>query len=654
VFALLAIGLVLTARASNVVNFAHAAVGMFVAYAYHHLRASGELALPVIGLPDRITVVERPTVLTALVAALTLAAAIGLVLHVLVFRLLRGAPPLARVVASLGVFLYLQEVARLRFRAAGAASFQIGSFLPRGSVDVLGRAVPVNRFVLAAVAIAIALVLAAVFRWTRYGLATRAAAEHERAAVLLGLAPDRLAAASWVLASVLSGLSVILVSGITKQLDPVTTSLLVVPALAAALVAGLSSFLVATAAGLAIGMVQSATLLAVTRADWLPDWLPRSGIEQSLPFLVILAAITWRGRALPGRDALVERRLARSPTPRRPAVAALAVGGAALVGLWTLDTQWRLAIVVSTIASVIALSSVVLTGYVGQISLAQYAFAGVAAFTTAKLAGDGAIAFPWAPLLAIAVTVAVGVLAGLPAVRVRGMTLAVATAGAAVAIEELFFASEAIGGLAGRTVPPPRLLGVDLGFFALGRDNFRPQFGTFAVVLAAAAAVAVANLRRSSTGLRWLAVRANERAAAAAGVNVTGAKLSAFAVSSFLAAIGGVLLAYQSSPLSPSAFTVVGALALLALTYLGGIASVGGAMIAGVLASGGVLTRLGGGTSGSTPEHQFAISGLVLVAVAVAWPDGVAGALGRGRHRFRRARRAVPAATGTLVPEGAP
>ena len=121
-----------------------------------------------------------------------------------------------------------------------------------------------------------------------------------------------------------------------------------------------------------------------------------------------------------------------------------------------------------------------LTGYVGQISLAQYAFAGLAAFTTAKLAIEG-VAFPWAPLLAVALTVGVGILVGLPALRVRGMTLAVATLAASVAIEELVFNSPSLNGLT--NVPRPRLFGLDLGFLAPGSDNFRPAFGIFALVV---------------------------------------------------------------------------------------------------------------------------------------------------------------------------
>jgi ABC-type branched-subunit amino acid transport system permease subunit len=281
----------------------------------------------------------------------------------------------------------------------------------------------------------------------------------------------------------------------------------------------------------------------------------------------------------------------------------------------------------------IALSTVVITGYVGQISLAQYAFAGLAAFTTAKLAVEG-VAFPFAPMLAVTLTVGVGILVGIPAVRVRGMTLAVATLGAAVAIEQLVFNAPAFNGIT--DVPRPRALGIDFGFLASGDDNFRAAFGILALLVLMVSMLGVANLRRSPTGLRWLAVRSNERAAAAAGINVSATKLSAFAVASLLAGLGGALLAYELPALSPQQFLVVGALAVLALCYLGGIATLSGALIAGVLASGGILTQLQGGATGDASSYQFAVSGILLIVVAIIYPDGISTAVHRAFSRVTR------------------
>lgn len=629
--AVLAVGLIVSFRTSNVLNFAHAAMGMYVAYAYFGLRnfdvagrdLGGDLPLPIIGLPTHVHVIDRPTVATALAVALVAAVVLAAVVYGLVFRPLRDAPALARVVASLGVFLYLQSVMQLRTSetGAGAASLKLTSLLPRSAVAIGDASVPWASFVLAGLAILAALGLGAVYRYTRFGLATRAAAEHEAGAMLTGLSPDGLGFLNWVIATVSAGIAIILFAGASGRLDPTETSLLVVPALAAALLGRMSSFWIATAAGLGISMAQSVLGTFQARSDWLPHWLPNGGLREALPVLVILAAITVTGARLPTRGAIVDARLPESPVPRRPVLAALVLGGITVVGLLTLDELWRLAIVVSVIAAIVALSSVVLTGYVGQISLAQYAFAGLAAFATAKLAVEG-IAFPWAPLLAIATTVVVGVIVGLPALRVRGITLAVATIGAAVTIEQLVFNSPSLTGL--RDLPAPHLLGIDLSFLAGGRDNFRPTFGIFAVVVLALCAVAVANWRRSATGLRWLAVRSNERAAAAAGIDVGATKLHAFAVSSGIAGIGGALLAYELPALSPQQFLVVGALAVLALCYLGGIATVTGALVAGALASGGLLTQLQGGATAEASSYQFAVSGLLLVVVVIVAPDGLA------------------------------
>jgi sulfate-transporting ATPase len=260
----------------------------------------------------------------------------------------------------------------------------------------------------------------------------------------------------------------------------------------------------------------------------------------------------------------------------------------------------------------------------------------------------------------VLLTTAVGVLVGLPAVRVRGMTLAIVTLGAAVAIEQLVFASSALGGLGRQQLPRPRLFGIDLGISARGADNFRPAYGILVAVVLVAVFVASANLRRSPTGLQWLAVRANERAAAASGIDVRTAKLSAFAVSSAIAGIGGVLLGYRGS-LAPESFAVFGALALLALTYLGGVASMTGAVIAGVLFSGGVLTQLSGGSTGTQSDLAFALSGLSLVAVSILYRDGIAGALrkwwarlvGRGRGPAPAPVESPESSSGAVEPEAA-
>ena len=222
---------------------------------------------------------------------------------------------------------------------------------------------------------------------------------------------------------------------------------------------------------------------------------------------------------------------------------------------------------------------------------------------------------------------------GLPAVKVRGLNLAIVTLGAAVAIQELLFKWDWFVGGTSAQVPEPAVGPIDLSITAAGDAYPRVAFGLMCVVVLAVCGVLVANLRRSNTGLSWLAVRANEQAAAAAGVNVRMAKLSGFALSAVLAGLGGCLLAYQRLTLSADSFGVFSSLSLVALTYLAGIAAMSGSLTAGILAPVGLLAIAIGGDVGNPSEYQFAVSGLLLVAMAVLYPDGITGFVRAGWHR---------------------
>jgi ABC-type branched-subunit amino acid transport system permease subunit len=646
--AMLGLGLVLTHKASGVVNFAHAATGMWLAYVFYEFRETGDLIFPIpatagdtmlgVEVPlwaTRVGLLARPTVFTALAVTLVYGALLGALIYTLVFRRLRHAPGLSRVVASIGLFLYLYATAALRFPLPPRTR----PILAGGSFELFGQRIFNDRIHAAAIAVGITAVLWAVYRFTRFGLATTAAAESEKGATLIGLDPDRLAAINWAIATSLAGLSIVLVARVTS-LDPLNLSLLVVPALAAALLGGFRSFVWVAVAGFAVGMLQSE--LINLQSSW--SALSGLGIEQGLPFVLILIALVIRGDTLPTRREIIERSLPESPTPRLVGLSAVAAAGIGVAIMVSGGSDWRQATITSSIAFVISLSIVVLTGYVGQISLAPYAFAGVAGFSLIKLGAAG-VPFPLAPLAAALIAMLLGLVVGLPAVRVRGMNLAIATLGAAVAIEQLLFKWSWFTG--DNTVPAPKLGGLDLSIAAKGSAYPRGAFGMFAVVVAVVCGLAVANLRRGTLGLRWLAVRSNERAAAAARIDVTATKLGAFALSAFLAGVGGVLIAYQRQTLSATSFQVFFSLAALAITYLAGIASISGAGVAGLLAPLGLFVLL---TNGELPtevsKYSFAANGLLLIVVAVALPNGITGAVGGlVRRLMRRSPRPVPATT---------
>ncbi|MGB8652814.1 MAG: ABC transporter permease [Mycobacteriales bacterium] len=624
VYAALALGLVLIHRASGVVNFAHGAMAMYVAYVYAELRDTGDLVLPVVGIPSRLHLGGPAPFAEALAVSLVVAALLGLLVHLLVFRPLRGAPPLAKVVASVGLMVVLQAVATLQF---GSDNRFLLPVLPSRPVSLLGVRVPSDRLLLAAVVVLAALVLAGVFRWTTVGLATRAGAEDEAAVALLGWSPDRLAALSWVAASVLAGVGGVLVAPITA-LNPVSYTLLVIPALAAALVGRMSAFVVTAVAALALGMVQSEVVKL--QSDW--AWLRDLNLRDGLPFLVIVVVMVARGALVPDRATAVSARLPPAGRPSRPGLAAGVAVPLAAVALAVLSGAWRLGLIRSLVAALVCLSLVVVTGYVGQLSLAQMAFAGVAGFSLSRLHLALHVPFPVAPLLAAGCAALVGLVVGVAARRVRGIDLAVVTIAAGIAVEELLFKNPALtGGLGGSRVPPPKALGLDLGISGHGATYPRLGFGLLCLGVLAVAALAVAALRRGRLGRRMLAVRVNERAAEAAGVDVARTKLLAFVLASFLAGLAGALLGYSQGQLSFESFGVFASLAYLAAAYLGGVARISGALVGGLLVPGGLLFTALDRVAGLQDEALL-LSGLALVVVAVLAPEGLTGLTTRRRR----------------------
>ena len=624
VYGLLALGLVLKYRAAGVVDFAHGAVAMICAFAFVELRDRGDLQLPWPVLPHTIHISDTGVPDgTSVVVTLIYAAVLGAVLYLLVYRPLQQSTALTKVCASVGVMLYLQATAVLNFGTEGKSTAPL---LPSGTLVISGVPIPTDRLWLTACVVLVAAVLAFVYRRTLFGLRTRAGAENEVGSALVGISSTRIAMQNWVLATILAGASGILLSPIAN-LDPTSYTLFIVPALCVALIAGFSSFLGAAAAGLVLGMAQSEIIHILSTH---PS-LPQQGVAEGLPFVVILVIMTWRGRSLIPRGTLLQPRNPSVGRPSAPFRTALLTFIAGAVVLMVLQGSLKAAFMSSIIWTCLALSLVVLTGYVGQVSLAQLSFAGFSGFLLSHFAQDWGIGFPWSLLLARACAVPLGVLIGLPALRVRGVNLAIVTLAAGSAIEVLLLNNASFsGGEQGRNIPSPSFFGIDLGI-ARGTDYPRTVFGLFLLVVVIVVGILIARLRNSSTGRMLLAVRSNERAAAASGISVTRAKLLAFGISSFIAGLGGCLLGYQQGTLSPVSFAVFQSLGLLAIAYVAGIGRISGAVVAGVmLASTGLVVSaldkyLGLGV------YQSVIAGVLLTLTAILNPDGIATPIASGK-----------------------
>lgn len=618
VYAMLGLGLVLTYRASGVINFAHGAMAILPAYMFMELRSEGVLVIPVVGMPA-IDLGGPASLGVSMVLSLLLAALLGLLVYYLVVRPLRRAPLLARVVASVGVMITLQALVLLRY---GTTTRSMEPVLPAEPVRALGVVVTSDRLYLAVIAVATAVVLWLVYRFTPFGLATRAAAENERAAVLLGYSPERLAAVNWTMASLLAGLAGILVAPLAG-LTPTNYTLFVVPALAAALAGRLVSFGITVSAAITLGMLQSEVLSLESSYPWIPP-----GTRDALPFLAIVVVIWLVGSRVVTRDATVTSRLPMAPVPRHVSRWALGMTLAAVALVFVLNETYNATLVTSLIFCVISLSVVVLSGYSGQISLAQMSFAGISGFVLSKITTGMDLPFPLPILIAAVVAGLAGLLVGLPALRIRGVSLAIVTMGLAVAVSKSVFENpDLTGGMQGSGVEELSVFGLRLG---AGGER---AFALFCVAVVLVVTLAVVNLRRSPSGARMLAVRASERAAAASGIDVQAVKLQAFALSAFIAGIGGALLGYQHQALSFSSFDVFISLGILAVTYLGGIASISGALTAGAIASGGLVFHALDSWIGFG-RYYMLISGLGLIIAAIFNPEGISGAVSTAKDHL--------------------
>ncbi|MEN3272398.1 MAG: hypothetical protein V7636_1159 [Actinomycetota bacterium] len=630
IYAGLALGLVVQFKASGVLNLSHGAVAMLAAYQYDELRTTGHLVFPWVGVPSKLHVADGLGAAPAMVIVLVMSALLGFLFHLLVFKPLRDAPVLAKIVASAGLMLAVQAVVTINFGASYGQRTPT-SLLPAATVQLGDLTVPRDRFYLAAVTIVVAVALWALFRFTMFGLSVRASAESERGARLVGLSPDRVVAICWAGSSVVAAVFGILIAPITG-LDPTRFALFIVPALAAALLGRLTYVSITTIGGLALGMAQS-ELLFLTTKTWFPGWA-RSGVVDLLPFLAIVLALVVAGKRLPVRGVAAGAESMRSlRTSERPATIGIWIA-AGLVAMFAVHGGNRYALELSLIGAILVLSLVVLVGYVGQLSLAQAAIAGTAGFLLSRFADGVGIPFPIAPLLAATCAAAVGAVIGLPALRVRGVQLAVVTLAGAVAVEQVVLRNPNIaGGSNGAVVPEPSMFGLDLG--PRGSDG-KPTlaFGLVCLVVLGLLAVVVGNLRRSPFGRRMLAVRSNERAAAAIGVDVVRIKIAAFAISSFIAGVGGAMTGYLQGSVSEQSFGVFVGISLLATAYLAGITSVNGAFVGGLLIGGGLFATVLSDTL-DIGQYYALLSGLGVVITAVLNPEGITPAASAALRRLR-------------------
>jgi sulfate-transporting ATPase len=595
-------GLILVKRGSGVLNFAQGAFALIGAISLYELRLNSVplwLALPLAVLG------------TAVLGALT---------HLLVMRPLRAASPLARVIATLGIMSLVQEVSYVRF---GSGDRIVNSMFPTRAVTPFqGATVSLDRLILLAISVAITTALWAFYRSTRFGLATTAVAESDRIAQLAGHSPDLIATINWAAGGALAGLAGILIAPISG-LEVDTLILLIVPALAAGLIGAFESFPLTLAAALATGIAQSEMVRYVSSPGW----------GQSVPFLVVILAMTVHGQALPLRSHLTDKlpELGRGLFRPRLLATGLVAG---LLLTWLTPSDWADALVLTFIGGIVCLSLVVLTGYAGQLSLAQYAFAGIGGLIGARLAAALGLPFPAALVLGTLGAIPAGLIVGLPALRTRGVNLAIATFGCAFAVQNIVFSNLHY---TGQLQVHPTLFGWSIDGITHPR-----RYATVALFALALTAVLVVNLRRSRTGRRLIAVRGNERAAAALGISVYGAKLYAFGLSAGLAGLAGVLAVYRTQFVEFDQFAAFLSISVIIVTVIGGVGYVAGGFIGGASLAGAITPFIVSKLfhSGTVDEYVLIVFDVLLLVTLVVNPNGVAHFNAEAIERRREARKA--------------
>lgn len=627
-YALLAAGLVLVYRSTGVINFAYGELGALCAAVLAKLVDLGWPFWPSLGV------------------VIVLGAVLGGALEVLVVRRLSGSPRLVLLVATIGagqLLLLAQLVLPLKtesttFPSPFGREVLLGSFLLSG-----------KHFLVLAVVPAVVVMLGLFLTRTPFGVAIRASADNPDAARLAGIDPRRVSTAVWVLSGALGALTVVMFNPVRGVLAGIPSEALgpglLLRALAAALIGRLVSLPMALAGGLGVGLVEA---LLVVNVD-------NKGAADAVLFVLVLALLLLRvrrGERESGAGGFV-------PTPRGRPVPTVLAGhpvvrllprlswGTALLAAVLLpfvfsgsDQVFLLSKVLVT--AIVAISVTVLIGWAGQLSLGHFAFVGVGSMVTGALVARGVPFFAAVGYAVVAGLVA-GVVVGAPALRLKGLFLAITTLAFAIAASSWLFPSETLRGPSSSlTVPRAELFGISLA----------PQrrYYFLCLVVLVVVALAVSHLRTTGFGRAIVAVRDNEERSASLTLSPAFVKLATFGLSAAVAALGGALLAGLRVSFGAGAFGPELSLQMVSLVIIGGLGSVAGAVIGAVYVVG--LPAL----FGDTPEVALMTSGVGLLLLLLYLPGGLVSLLLRARDAVYDvwARRLVAAASGAASGPAAP
>lgn len=609
---LLAMGLVFVYRANQIINFAQGELGAFAATLSYELIVQSNLPYPV-------------AVFLSIAAATALAA----LLEIAVLRRFARASRLIAAVVTIGLaqlLLFLQLIIPLLFERysdeVGAGRLAFPSPY-RGEAFTLSSIIFSKDALIALVVVPLLLVgLTLFFRRSWAGAAIRAAAQNGDRAGLLGVPVARLATMSWALAGALSAAGAILRAPITGYFPgDLGGAALLARALAAAAIGRFESLPATFAAAIAIATVEQVYTYNYSRAA------PLDGIVLAIVVVALLSQRGRRARAGWGDTSSWKDVKEVRPVPgelrslpevrygRLGATAALLVIVAALP--FVLATNQIRLVSVVCIFAIVAVSLVILTGWAGQVSLGQWAIVGVGAFVTGRLATSGAPPnFVVTVLLAGVAAAFVSVVLGLPALRLQGLFYGVTTLAFAVAAGGWLFTLESLRPTG--FVRRPEFAGIPLD-----REERFYYVVIASVVLILAAA---RNLRRSRMGRLLVASRDNPRGVAAFGVQVAMMRLAAFGIAGFLCGIAGSLYVFLVQTAEVADFKPDRSVLIFGVAVIGGLGSVGGAVLGAVYVLGSQYFLPSWGS--------FLATGIGVVLFLLAFPGGLGQLVYMARDRL--------------------
>ena len=619
-YAMFALGISVIYRASRVLNLAHGAMATIPAYIAYSLSKAGVPILPV--------------VLLAILAG----ALLGIAVERVFVRRLRPQGATAQTVGTVAVTGLLVALAA---KIWGTTPLLAPQVFPKGAIHIGRSGIRTGELGLFITAAVVATILFAFFKYTDFGLAMKGAAQNRRAASLMGIDPDLAAAAAWALGGGLAALAGVMLAAVTN-LDPYNLSFQVLPAFVAALIGGLESLPGAlwgsAVAGLMFGIVPyfSGTPIIGSIASY-------PGAPPLALTLLVLIVLGVRGRRLSAAES-TQAGLTGTMRPFKPAQSRSLTKWLLLAAVFII--VWPLIAPYSVLGTSIhwlelalaALSLVVLTGWVGQISIAQASFVGIAALTTGLLSHSWGLGFPETTVLAAVVSAGVAMLLGVVALRVRGLYLAVATLIFAWMCDAFLFKTSWFGSTSS---------GATLGAQRIGHPNGFPYFDLtqpkvlfwLTAPLLAIVVFCLANARDTRIGRAFFAVRGSEMAAASLGINVVTTKMIAFGIAGAIAGLSGNLLMLDLRTVGPDQFFVTVSLQYLAIAVVGGLGSLGGGIAAAAVFAG--LDELFRRVTALSGWLEVVSAGL-LAFVLLAYPSGLAalpesfGSIKDAVGRFRR------------------